>query len=279
MQQPVYRPSILSATCACLRPLARCCCANPARFGRTGAQPARVDALHIAGKCIAAALTAALKLFRPLLLGNPRAYAERLRAERLAMAPGALSAGDQLDGIYNATLARLGDFRQERSWWRRVILKTESDYVLRSARTEPDADIRLHFLRRASIREWLGEHDVQVDLKTLATERLLGFEIDAKALRARLAQSYADYTLEDPLLAKAAIETVVAGLVAGALAALGWPQTLMLALWRESNRRTNRADKDVLAAVSRIEGTVLALLERLSQRAAGPHNARINRAG
>lgn len=277
MPQPVYRPSIASATCACLRPLAQCRCANPERFGHADAESALADVLF--GGSVATVLTLALKLLRPLLLGKARVYAERLRAERLAMAPGARSAGDQLDEIYNATLARLADFIEESSWWRKVILKAELDYVLRSARIDLGGDIELHFLHRVSIREWLAELDVQIDLKSLATERLLGIGIDAEVLRARLAQSYANYTLEDPLLANAAIETVLAGLVAGALAALGRPQTLMLALWRESNTRINRADKDVLAAVARIEGMMVSVSELQSQRAAGPHTARINRAG
>lgn len=194
---------------------------------------------------IAVVLTSALKicaLFMP-----------RLRCERRAMAPSAQRKADVLDEIYDATLDRLGNNRNGTTWWRRIVLMAQGDYVLPYGRAGSD-HTGPHLLRIESVRQWISDYYVRGDLKALATEEIFGDVIDTSGIRARLAQSYAHYTLEDPILAKVRIDTVVSGLVAGVLSSLRPSERTIVSLMRESNSRINRSNAEVLAALSRIEG-------------------------
>lgn len=215
------------------------------------AAPAQTGtALGGIGTCIAAVLTKALMM---PLLGLPRkarAHVRRLRCERSAMEPAAWSKADLLDAAYDATLDRLGNKRNEPTWWRKVLLTAEGNYILPCGTAEHAGP---HHLRIDSVRQWLSDYHVRADLKALATERILADGTDTAGIRARLAQSYAHYTFNDPMLAEAPIETVLCGLVAGALCSLAPSEQMMVSLIRQSNRRINRANAEILAAISRTE--------------------------
>jgi hypothetical protein len=84
-------------------------------------------------------------------------------------------------------LARLGNYSSEASWWRRLILSAEGDYVL------PYNQFGPHFLRIPAIRDWLDNWYVCADLKVLATEKLLtGREENVRLVRQRLADLMPD---------------------------------------------------------------------------------------
>jgi len=220
-------------TCGCALPLDQCTCAAGSARGFAAQQTGAI------GTGIAALLTIAMRLLRT----------RRLRHERRAMAPGVHNEADLLDRLYVATLDRLGD-RNASTWWRKVILKAQGDFVL-----PPGDDNRSgpHFLRLESVREWLSDYQVRADFKVLATQAILACGTDAPAARARLAVSYAHYTLDDPATAKARIEAVVCGLVAGVLIALSHSQQVLVALTRQNNLHRNHANAEILAAISRIE--------------------------
>lgn len=199
-------------------------------------------------RSLAAALTQVLKIV-PSKVG---ARWRRLRCERRAMGCDAWRPTNLLDHLYDQTLDRLGDTRSEPSWWRKVILQAEGDYILPQEKSGDDGD-GPHFLRIPSAREWLSDYQVRADLKALATEKILADGAATGELRGRLAQSYAHHTLDDPALAGVRINTVLNGLVAGALSALGPREHVIVSLMRESNLRTQRSHAEVLAAISRIE--------------------------
>ena len=231
-----------------------------------GALSSTEGALSSIGTCMAAVLTNLLQIPSLLVRGRTGAHLRRLRCERRAMAPEAKSKIDLLDSAYEATLDRLGDYRKE-PWWRKILLKAEGDYVLPYGKSDHFGP---HFLRIESVCQWLSDYHVRADLKVLATERILVVGADTEAVRARLAQSYARYTFDDPILAKTPIDTVVCGLVAGALSSLGPSEQMMLSLIRESNIRINRTSAEILAAISLIDSKIAYLPveneRRLSER-------------
>lgn len=198
---------------------------------------------------LAALLTAALSVPRAILPPRAQSHVDRLRCERRAMAPGARSEADLLDGIYDATLDRIGKKSVAR-WWRKIVLRAQGHYLL------PDNQYGTHCLQIECVREWLGNHYVRADLKALATSEMLGNATDTGEIRARLAQAYAQHTFEEPALAQGPIDTVVSGLVAGALSALHPSQRIMLALVREDHRHGQQTNSAVLAALSRIEAAM-----------------------
>ncbi len=203
-----------------------------------------VDAggLRSIGACVAAILTDVLKISSLLLPRKAGAHLSRLRCERRAMAPGPPSNADLLGGIYDTTLDRLGNNRNEPAWWRKVVLTAEGDYILPYGK--PDGDhAGPHFLRILSVREWLSDYHVRADLKALATERILAEGTDTGVIRTRLAQSYAHHTFDDPILAEVPIDTVVSGLIAGALSSFGLQERIIVSLIRESNLRINRTKR------------------------------------
>ncbi len=230
---------------------------NSEALERAGTRKLQVWLLIGSGGVAAALWTNVLKIASLLLPRKAGTHLSRLRCERRAMAPGARTDADLLGDIYDTTLDRLGNNRNEPAWWRKVVLTAEGDYILPYG--EPgDDDAGLSFLRSVSVREWLSDRHVRADLKILATERMLAEGTDTGVIRARLAQSYADYTYDHPLLAKARINTVVSGLVAGALSSLGPQERIIVSLIRENNLRINQTNADILAAICRIENTMAA---------------------
>jgi hypothetical protein len=155
-----------------------------------------------------------------------------------------------INGLYDQTLDRLGNNKKEPSWWRCIVLTAEGDYILPYKHLDP------HFLRIASVRDWLSNCDVRDEFKTLATRKILGDSTDTKVLRQRLAQSYAHYTAEDPSLAAAAIETVQNGLIAGVTSALNPSHRIIVDLIRESNLRINATHAEILRAIQRLQKAV-----------------------
>jgi hypothetical protein len=215
---------------------------EPAAAYRATAAAADLGAI---GACIATVLTHTLKVCALLL--------PRLRHERRAMDSDAPNNRDFLDRIYNATLDRLSNNWSEPSWWRKVIKKAQGDYILPRQKTDSDPAAP-HFLRIASVREWLSDYYVRDDLKALATEAILGgCGVDTAIRRDRLAQAYANYTFDDPSAAGSAIDTAVSGLFAGVLSSLSASEQIMVNLMRAHNLRINRSNAEVLSALSRIE--------------------------
>ncbi len=80
----------------------------------------------------------------------------------------------------------------------------------------------------------------------MATEKILALGSDTGAIRTRLAQSYADYTSEDPSFAATRIDAAVRGLIAGALAALSPNERLIVGLLRETKPCSKGAQADML---------------------------------
>lgn len=197
------------------------------------------------GACIATVLTQALKVCALLL--------PRLRHERRALNVDAPKNRDFLDGLYNATLDRLGNNWGEPSWWRKVIRKAQGDYILPRQKigSGPAAP---HFLRIESVREWLSDCEVRDDLKALATDELLGgCSADTAVRRDRLAQAYAHHTFNDPSMAGSAIDAAVAGLIAGVLSSLSASEQIMVNLMRAHNLRISCGNAEVLSTLARIE--------------------------
>lgn len=249
---PVYMSITAVATCGCSRPLAERTCEHGVNYTDPRRKTALAGSLRSIGTCVAAVLTNALKILSLLLPRKAWTHLSQLRCERRAMAPWARREADLLDAIYGATLDRLGNKRNESAWWREVVLTAEGDYVLPYGKSDAD-DAGPHLLRIESVREWLSNYHVRADLKALATERILADGTDTAFIRARLAQSYADHTSDDPILARVPIDTVVCGLVAGALSSLGTSERIVVSLMRENNLRLNQANADILAAIFRIE--------------------------
>jgi hypothetical protein len=249
--QSFSKPITPMAICGCGWSLVGRSCTRGSTLAARHRETALDGDLRGTSRCIAAVLTSFLKM-RSLLPFRAMAGVgfSRLRCERGAMAPGADNNPDLLDGIYDATLNRLGNGRGEPSWWRRVVFKAEGDYVLPYQKLDP------HILRIESVREWLSDYQVRADLKALATERILVYGTDAGVFRARLAQSYARCTLDDPALAQVHIESVLSGLVAGALSSLGPSERMLVSLIQQSNRQINQTNFEILGAISRIESTI-----------------------
>jgi hypothetical protein len=254
--QPVYEPIAPVGICACGRALARCSCAHRPTLPTRYRKAALAGGLGSIGKYTAAVLTLVLKIRSLLPQSTAGARFCRLRSERRALAAKVRGSADSLDGIYDTILDRLGNTRSQPSWLRRVVLTAESDYVLPFEQFDP------HFLRIESVRDWLSDDEVRADLKALATERILADGADTAAIRARLAQSYARYTSDDPILARVRIDTVLSGLVASALSSLGPSERITVNLVQQSNLRINRTNAEILAAISRIES----LAERRCER-------------
>jgi hypothetical protein len=250
LNQSFSRPITPIAICGCGRSLVECSCTRESTLAARHRETGLDGDLWSISRCIAAVLTNVLKMRSLLSLRATGEGFNRLRSERGAMAPEAGNNADLLDGIYDATLDRLGNGRGEPSWWRRVVLKAEGDYVLPYQKLDP------HILRIESVREWLSDYRVRADLKALATERILAYETDAGVIRARLAQSYARCTLDDSASAQVHIETVLSGLVAGALSSLGPSERMMVSLIQQSNRRINQTNSEILGAISRIESMI-----------------------
>lgn len=215
---------------------------EPAAAYRATAVAADLGAI---GACIATVLTQALKVCALLL--------PRLRHERRAMNVDAPKNRDFLDCIYNATLDRLGNNWGEPSWWRKVIRKAQGDYILPRQKTGSDPAAP-HFLRIASVREWLSDYHVRDDLKALATDEILGeCGADTAIRRDRLAQAYARYTFDDPSMSGSAIDTAVSGLIAGVLSSLSPSEQIMVNLMRAHNLRISRSNAEVRSTLARIE--------------------------
>ncbi len=177
----------------------------------------------------------------------PGARFSRLRCERRAVGPGRRPQANILDYIFDATLDRMGNNRNEPSWWRSIVLTAEGDYMLPYSEFDP------HFLRIPSIRDWLSDCYVRADLKVLAKERLLAEGTETRAVRERLAVSYSRYTSDDPAFATASIDTALLGLTAGALSTLSPSERIIVELMRETNHRINTASAEILGVLSRID--------------------------
>ena len=114
-----------------------------------------------------------------------------------------------LDDQLRESLGRLlgGDIDDE--WWRRVLAEVQMEYVA------PD------FLKKPALQSWLGVRDVQDAFVSIATARVMDrTEVDQKATRKLLAETYSDQTGEAEHFAEAPIEVVEAILVGGYIASI-----------------------------------------------------------
>ena len=113
-----------------------------------------------------------------------------------------------MDGLLNETLDRIRGRDIDTGWWRGLLHTYVQQYVA------PD------YLTKPALQEWLIEDSVAVDLKALATARIMASYGDQVDIRDRLAQNYSDCTGEALQLASGPIEIVVAILVAGYVQAI-----------------------------------------------------------
>jgi hypothetical protein len=209
--------------------------------------------LGIVGKAAAFLLQKVLTI--TCLLTGRATHLNRLWCERRAMGPGRQLQANSLDRTFDATLDRLSNNRKEPSWWRRIVLTAEGDYIL------PYKNIDPHLLRIPSIRDWLSDCYVRADFKTLAQEKLATGLADNGPARDRLARSYARYTFDHPALANVAIDTVLLGLAESVLSELHPSELIVVDLMRESNLRINSANAEIMHAIQRPQKAISQGLE------------------
>ena len=136
------------------------------------------------------------------------AHVRRLAAERQAGQVPLTQPAKIMDDSLNETLDRIRGDSVDSGWWQGLLDRFGQKYIA------PD------FLRRPALREWLAEESVAVDLKSIATWRIMATSQDEAATRDRLAQSYSNRTGEALYLAAHPIDVVVAILIGGHLAAI-----------------------------------------------------------
>ena len=170
-------------------------------------------------------LSALAAVLRPIVQAV-FAHASRLRAERGA---GQSSVPSQLlESNLTETLARLRVGAIDDSWWSNVLGRIGHAYVT------PD------FLSKPSLQKWLGDERVAKDLRALARDVIMGGTDRDAECRARLAESYSNYTGEASQLAEGPIEVVIAILVAGYIASIPEDQRPVAGMFQELYGNFNR---------------------------------------
>ena len=135
-------------------------------------------------------------------------YLPRLHAERQAGQVSFTQPSSIMDGLLNETLDRVRGRDIDTGWWQGLLHAYVQQYVA------PD------FLTKPALQEWLVKDSVAVDLKSLATARIMASNGDEVDIRDRLAQNYSECTGEAFHLASGPIEVMVAILVAGYIQAI-----------------------------------------------------------
>ena len=168
------------------------------------------------------ALAPALKLLQPVVAAAGRAAA-KLRAERAAA--GGREAPQLLRASLLPTLRRLQGGHVEDAWWQQL-----RDYVGHET-IAPD------WLKTDAVRVWLAEEAVVEALLQLAEDDLVGTGVSSEDARAQAESSYTAYTGEDRSVARSAVNTAVAVLIAGCYATIPKEQRPMVGLVQATLRR------------------------------------------
>ena len=143
-----------------------------------------------------------------------------------------------MDGVLNETLDRIRGRDIDTTWWRGLLQAYVQQYVA------PD------FLTKPALQEWLIEDSVGIDLKALATARIMasnGAQVD---IHGRLAQNYSDSTGEAHHLASGPIDVVVAILVAGYIQAIPGDQRALAGLAQTGFLQTARSIENLRETLS-----------------------------
>ncbi len=167
-------------------------------------------------------LAPALKLLQPVVAAAGRAAAQ-LRAERAAA--GGRKVPPLLRDSLLPTLRRLQGGHIEDAWWQRL-----RDYVGHQT-IAPD------WLTTDAVRVWLAEKGVAEALLKLAEDDLVGTGVSSERARAEAESSYTAYTGEDRSVARGAVDTAVAVLVAGCYATMPKEQRPVAGLLQAALRR------------------------------------------
>jgi len=140
---------------------------------------------------------------------------------------------DLLDKGIGETLDRLRGSGVDDIWWRSFLKRIEHSYIA------PD------FLLKPSLRDWLNEEQVQLDLKKIARAKIMGAEPGDEGGLARLRKSYEKNTGEDERLADGPIDVVVTVLVAGYIESIGREQAPVAGMVQEFYRRVDEGFSDI----------------------------------
>ena len=142
----------------------------------------------------------------------------RINAERQAGQVSFTDSSSLMDGLLNETLDRIRGRDIDTAWWRGLLQACVQEYVA------PD------FLTKPALQEWLAEDSVGVDLKALATARIMASTGDQADIHDRLAQNYSHFTGEAHHLASGPIDVMVAILLAGYIQAIPEDQRALAGL-------------------------------------------------
>ena len=167
-------------------------------------------------------LAPALKLLQPVVAAAGRAAAQ-LRAERAAS--GGREAPQLLRDSLLPTVRRLQGGHIEDAWWQQL-----RDYVGHQT-IAPD------WLKTDAVRVWLAEEAVAKALLQLAEDDLVGTGVSNEDARAEAECSYTAYTGEDRAVARGAVDTMVAVLIAGCYATIPKEQRPVAGLLQAALRR------------------------------------------
>ena len=152
-------------------------------------------------------LSITASLLRPFITSVFR-YAPRLLAEHRAGQASITQPSSLMDDLLNETLDRIRGGSIDTGWWQSLLTRFGQHYIAPN------------FLKKPALQEWLGEESVAIDLRTIASWRIMATAHDEAAPRDRLAQTYSNRTGEALHFAAGPIDVVVAILVAGYIEAI-----------------------------------------------------------
>ena len=131
-------------------------------------------------------LSALAVVLRPLVTSVYRRVRQHHTERRAGQVPLAQPSPPQ-DELLNETLNRICGGNVDDGWWQGLLNRLGQQYVA------PD------FLKKPALQEWLAEESVADDLKAMAMGRIMAIADDEAPLRARLAQSYSNRTVKQPI--------------------------------------------------------------------------------
>ena len=165
-------------------------------------------------------------------------HLSRLHAERKAGEAAFTQSSTIMDGLLNETLERIRGRDIGTAWWRGLLQAYVQQYVA------PD------FLKKPALQRWLIEDSVVIDLKALATARIMTSNGDQIDIHDRLAQNYSDFTGEARHLASGPIDVMTAILVAGYIQAIPDDQRALAGLAQTGFLQTAKSIENLKEALS-----------------------------
>ena len=168
----------------------------------------------------------------------------RLVAERQAGQVPITQPSSIMDDLLTETLGRIRLEDGDSAWWRQLLNYFGHSFIA------PD------FLKKPALGEWLDEERVSNDLKLLATERIIGSDVDQTAIRDRLAKRYAARTGEAQQLSGGPIDVVTGILVAGYVASIPDEQRALAGMLQAGNDRVVAAVEGVGRSLSGLEDPI-----------------------